>query len=91
MIVVRFVRSIVERDAMRIIKRLLAIAGNLVVGLSFVAGFFVGAIFGETVISRCDYPTALTFYLAGERPPTVTTPPSTDDVSQAATHTRPST
>jgi hypothetical protein len=50
---------------MRAFGKLLKVTGHLVVVLSFVSGFIVGAIFGETVINRCAAPTALTYYLAG--------------------------
>jgi hypothetical protein len=50
---------------MRAFKKVLAVTGHLIVVLSFLSGFVVGAIFGETVINRFAEPTALTFYLAG--------------------------
>jgi hypothetical protein len=50
---------------MRAIKKMLKIAGHFVVVLSFVSGFALGAIFGETVVNRFEEPTALTYYLAG--------------------------
>ncbi len=46
------------------IKQMFAFVGHLVVVLSFMSGFVVGAIFGETVINRFEPPTALTFFLA---------------------------
>ena len=49
---------------MRAIRKIISLAGYLVVVLSFMSGFAVGAIFGETVINRCEPPTALTFFLA---------------------------
>jgi hypothetical protein len=50
---------------MRAVKKLLTFTGYLVIVLSFVSGFIVGAIFGETVINRFEEPTVLTYYLAG--------------------------
>ena len=47
------------------IKKLLNVTGHLVVCLSFMCGFVVGAIFGETVINKSAPPTALTYFLAG--------------------------
>jgi hypothetical protein len=40
------------------------VARHLVIALSFVSGFLVGAIFGETVINKFAEPTFLTFWLA---------------------------
>jgi hypothetical protein len=50
---------------MRAIRTALAFTRHLVIVLSFVSGFIVGAIFGETFINRFAEPTALTYYLAG--------------------------
>jgi hypothetical protein len=50
---------------MRALRKVLKVTGHLVVVLSFLSGFAVGVIFGETVVNRFDQPTALTFYLAG--------------------------
>ena len=50
---------------MSTIKKLVTLAGRLVVVLSFLCGFTLGVIFGETVINNCAQPTALTYYLAG--------------------------
>jgi hypothetical protein len=52
-------------NMMHAIKKLMTISGYLVVLLSFLSGFMVGAIFGETVINKSQQPTALTYYLAG--------------------------
>ena len=49
---------------MSAMRKLFAFAKHLVVVLSFMSGFVVGAIFGETVINRFEPPTALTFFLA---------------------------
>jgi hypothetical protein len=49
---------------MSVLKKLLQIAKNLIIVLSFVSGFIIGAIFGETVIDRCGEPTPLTYFLA---------------------------
>jgi hypothetical protein len=50
---------------MNAVKKLLKFTGHLVVVLSFMCGFAVGAVFGETVINKSAEPTALTYYLAG--------------------------
>jgi hypothetical protein len=50
---------------MKAIKKLLKVTGHLVVVVSFLCGFALGAIFGETVINKSAQPTALTYYLAG--------------------------
>jgi hypothetical protein len=50
---------------MNVIKKMLKVTGRLVVVFSFVCGFVVGAVFGETVINKTQAPTALTYYLAG--------------------------
>jgi hypothetical protein len=49
---------------MRSIKKVFVFARHFVVALSFVAGFAVGAIFGETVINRFAEPTVITYWLA---------------------------
>ncbi len=49
---------------MRVAKKLLKITSHLIIALSFMSGFVVGAIFGETVIDRCGKPTPLTYFLA---------------------------
>jgi uncharacterized membrane protein YoaK (UPF0700 family) len=51
---------------MRAFKKLLTVTRYLVIVLSFISGFAVGAIFGETVVNKFGQPTFLTFYLAGE-------------------------
>jgi hypothetical protein len=48
----------------RAVKTVFKIAGHLVILLSFVSGFMIGAIFGETVLNKCEKPTALTYFLA---------------------------
>jgi hypothetical protein len=50
---------------MNAVKKMLKVTGHFVVFLSFMCGFVVGAIFGETVINKSQAPTALTYYLAG--------------------------
>jgi hypothetical protein len=45
-------------------KKAFKVAGHFVILLSFVSGFMVGAIFGETVFNTCQEPTALTYFLA---------------------------
>jgi hypothetical protein len=54
---------------MRAFKKLLTVTRYFVIAISFVAGFAIGAIFGETVVNKCGQPTFLTFYLAGEFDP----------------------
>jgi hypothetical protein len=51
---------------MSALKKLATGATYVVVALSFVSGFAVGAIFGETVLNKAGAPTALTYYLAGQ-------------------------
>jgi hypothetical protein len=51
---------------MRVFKKLVKLAGHLVVLLAFLSGFVIGAIFGETVINKFGQPTAITFFLAGQ-------------------------
>jgi F0F1-type ATP synthase assembly protein I len=46
------------------VRKIFEIARYLVVTLSFVSGFLVGAVFGETVINKFAEPTFLTFILA---------------------------
>lgn len=50
---------------MHALKKTLAVTRYTVVALSFISGFLVGAVFGETVINRAAQPTVLTYYLAG--------------------------
>lgn len=50
---------------MKAMKKLLRVTGHLVVIVSVLCGFALGAIFGETVINRTAEPTVLTYYLAG--------------------------
>ena len=49
---------------MRAFKKLLTVTGHMIIGLSFISGFAVGAIFGETVINKFGPPTVITYYLA---------------------------
>ena len=49
---------------MRAFKKMLTVASHLLVVLSFMSGFIVGAIFGETVIDKFGQPTPLTYFLA---------------------------
>lgn len=51
---------------MTALKKVVTCTTYVVIALSFVSGFAVGAIFGETVINRSGSPTALPYYLAGE-------------------------
>ena len=51
-------------EFMRAFKRILTVASHLLVVLSFMSGFIVGAIFGETVIDKFGQPTPLTYFLA---------------------------
>jgi hypothetical protein len=50
---------------MHAVKKVFAVTSHLIVALSFVSGFLVGAIFGETVINKFASPTFLTYFLAG--------------------------
>jgi hypothetical protein len=58
---------------MAALRKLLTCTRYVVVALSFVSGFALGAIFAETVINKSQSPTALTFYLAGQSPPITST------------------
>ncbi len=51
---------------MSALKKVLTCTTYVVIALSFVSGFAVGAVFGETVLNKSGAPTALTFFLAGE-------------------------
>lgn len=50
---------------MKAIKTVLRFTGHFVVVVSFLCGFTLGVLFGETVVNRTAAPTALTYYLAG--------------------------
>jgi hypothetical protein len=51
---------------MSVLKKIVTGTTYVVIALSFVSGFALGAIFGETVLNKSGAPTVLTYFLAGQ-------------------------